>query len=201
MKNKLKSYSLVIVAAIVVVALAITIPTLLLSGDEAENPHSQEELDRLSAQMTLDYTHQEAAYEDLLTENPADDVALVGLGQISLRQEDYATAVNYFNQAIAINPGDALYYELLGEGYYQMNLMDKSVAAMEQAIALEPQNQLILINAGIVIQQAGGREEEARQLWQRAYDIDPESEFGQNAYHLLNPDEAQEEEQTENPHQ
>jgi Flp pilus assembly protein TadD len=191
----------VIAAAIIIVVLAIVIPMVLISGEDVENPHSDEELERLSAQMALDYTHQKAAYEDLLEANPSDDVALSGLGQISMREEDFATAVTFFTRAIEINPAVAQYHELLGEAYYEMNLLDKSVASMDQAVALEPDDQLILINAGIVIQQVGGREEEARQLWQRAYDLDPESDFGQNAFHLLYPEEAEEAATTENPHQ
>lgn len=197
----MRSYSLVIAAAIIIVVLAIVIPMVLISGEDVENPHSDEELERLSAQMALDYTHQKAAYEDLLEANPSDDVALSGLGQISMREEDFATAVTFFTRAIEINPAVAQYHELLGEAYYEMNLLDKSVASMDQAVALEPDDQLILINAGIVIQQVGGREEEARQLWQRAYDLDPESDFGQNAFHLLYPEEAEEAATTENPHQ
>lgn len=197
----MKSYSLAIAIAVIVVVLAIAIPMVILSGEDADNPHTPEELEQLSAQMALDYSHQKAAYQDLLAVNPNDDVALAGLARLAMNEGDPAAAVDYLNQAIAINPGDALHHEMLGEAYYEMNLLDKSVTAMEQAVALEPQNQLILINAGIVIQQAGGRDEEARQLWQRAYDLDPESDFGQDAYHLLYPQEAGNGQTTENPNQ
>ncbi|RJQ46629.1 MAG: hypothetical protein C4534_02380 [Gaiellales bacterium] len=169
------------------VLLAIGIPMVLLSGDDVENPHSDEDLARLTAQMEVDYSNQKAAYNDLLAANPQDALALSGLGQIAMIEGDFPTAANYLNQSIGIDPSDPYKYELLGEAYYEMKLIDKSVAAMEQAVALAPDNQMILLNAGTVLHQAG-REEEARQLWQRSYDIDPNSKFGQNAFHMLNPD-------------
>lgn len=196
----MKSYSLWIAVAAVVAILAVGIPMVLLSGsDQVDNPHSDEDLARLRAQMEVDYSNQKAAYNDLLAANPNDDLALSGLGQLAMLENDFPTATDYLNRAIAINPNDPYLYELLGEAYYEMQLIDKSVAAMEQALALAPDNQMILLNAGTVMHQAG-REEEGRQLWQRAYEIDPGSKYGQNAYQMLNPDIATTEGVT-NPHQ
>lgn len=196
----MKSYTVWIAVAVVVVALAITVPMILFSGDdEGANPHSPEDLARLTAQMAVDYSNQKAAYNDLLAANPNDDLALSGLGQIAMLENDYPTAVNYVNQAIAITADDPYLYMLLGEGYYKMKLSDKAIEAMDQAVALAPEDQEILLNAGYVYDQ-GGRKDEARQLWQRAYDLNPTSEAGKNAFHALNPDIPLDTETTVNPH-
>ncbi|MHB0916106.1 MAG: tetratricopeptide repeat protein [Thermoleophilia bacterium] len=198
----MKSYVVLIGVAFLVVILAVTIPLLLLSGDEAENPHTDEELARLSAQMAVDYDNQKAAYNDLLQANPDDYVALNGLAQVALIEGDYPTAVKHLTRAIEIKTDDPYLYMLLAEAYYKMQLTDKAIVAVEQAVALAPNSQDILLNAGYIYDQAEGKEEQARQYWQRAYDVDPNSETGKNAYHALNPDIPLEQTATtDNPHQ
>lgn len=197
----MKSYSVLIAIAAVVVLLAIAVPVIVFSGgNEVDNPHSDEELARLTAAKAVDYSNQKAAYNDLLAANPNDDLALSGLGQVAMIDSDYPTAVNYLNRAIAIKNDDPYLYMLLGEAYYKMKLTEKAIAAMDQAVTLAPGDQEVLLNAGYVYEQAEGKQEAARQLWQRAYDIDPTSEAGKNAYHALNPDIPVEQE-TVNPHQ
>lgn len=198
----MKSYVILIGVAFVVVVLAVTIPLVLLSGSEADNPHTDEELALLSAQMAVDYGNQKAAYNDLLQANPDDYVALDGLAQVALIENDYPTAVSYLTRATSIKTDDPYLFMLLAEAYYKMQLTDKAIAAVEQAVALAPNSQDILLNAGYIYDQADGKDELARQYWQRAYDVDPNSEIGKNAYHALNPDIPLEETTTTaNPHQ
>lgn len=195
----MRSYGVWIAVAVVVVILAIAVPTLLITSGGSDNPHSDEELARLTAQMEIDYSNQKAAFEDLLAADPNDYLALAGLGFFAGEEGDYAKMANYLNQAIAVKSDDAGLYVMLAEAYYRMKLTDKAIAAIDQAVALAPDDQGILLSAGYIYAQSPGMEDRARDFWQRAYDLDPNSEQGKNAYHMLNPDIPMEEE-VDNPH-
>ena len=192
-----------IAGALIIVALALTVPLLILNADgEEENPHTPEELAQMMQESTIEYDNQIAAYEDLLAANPNDDVALSGLAGIYLTREgEYNKAVDLFSRAIAVNPTNPFYYEGLGSAYFELQLYDKSEEQLQTAMEMAPDSQEIMINMGIILSQTG-RAEEATQLWQRAYDLDPTNDYGHMAEQLLGKDTGGgTDSAVDNPHQ
>lgn len=71
------------------------------------------ELDRFSlAKTTLN---------DALKLNDMNYFALIGLGKISILEQDYKKADEYYNLAISINPNDEWIYHELGISYFRVN--------------------------------------------------------------------------------
>ena len=64
-------------------------------------------------------------------ETAADILFLYGL--IAYQQKDYPTALDYFNQAKAQNPGIAYYTHKIADTYVQMHQHDRALAVLKQA--------------------------------------------------------------------
>ncbi|MHB1390475.1 MAG: tetratricopeptide repeat protein [Thermoleophilia bacterium] len=182
---KFKSYYWAIIAAAVIVPLVIIVPSLLSRGGSTDpsNPHTPEELARLKQQAT-DFTPQIAAYTDLITANPTDTVAMVGLGDLYLNNGKYSDAADWYKKATDVNPKEPLFHTWLGEAYFQMGMVDVGMREIQSALALDPNNQATLVVLGLFYSQTG-KTDEAKQTWQKAYDINPAAQYGHVAKQLL----------------
>ncbi len=79
---------------------------------------------------------------------------LTHLGEVELHAGNYDKAIDYLQQAIAVDPGAAVNYFLLGRSYGQkaqtvsifsaLSLAKKCIASFEQAHSLDPKNAQIL---------------------------------------------------------
>lgn len=181
---KFKSYYWAIIAAAVVVALVIVVPSLFSRGSNNQaSPHTPEELAQLQQQAT-DISPQIAAYTDLITANPADTLAMVGLGDLYLNNGKYSDAADWYKKATDVNPNEPLYHTWLGEAYFQMGMVDVGMREIQAALAIDANNQATLVVLGLFYSQTG-KTEEARQSWQKAYDVNPAGQYGHVAQQLL----------------
>lgn len=90
------------------------------------------------------------AFERRLAANPADHEALYYLGRLAKRRGDWAAVAARYERCTELAPTNALYWADLGEAYgklagkaglfQQLPLARKCHAALEKAVALEPNN-------------------------------------------------------------
>ena len=175
---KFKSYYWAIFAAVGVVVVLIFVLPRVFGGSSASgtDPHSQEQ--------QPDYTPQIEAYQDLLKANPKDAVALSGLGDVYMGQGNYSQAKDLFEQATSMDPGNALYHGRLGEAYYGLNMIDVALRELNTGLSIDPRNQAIMIDIGLIDSHTN-QSAQARQMWQKAIDINPNNRMAHTAKELI----------------
>ncbi len=180
-----KSYYWGIIAAVgVLIAVLVVLPNVIQGGSDDASPHSAADLAAMQQSEPVDYTPQIEAYQELVAANPGDAVAFAGLGEIYLSTGRYSEAVDQFDQAIAIDGNQAAYHGQLGEAYYAMGMVDIAVRELEAGLAIDANYQPILLDLGNVYTQSG-KQDKARQLWQKAFDINPTNRYGHVAKQLM----------------
>src|SRR5688500_7178881 len=98
---------------------------------------TQEALARASQEQRAGKPEAAAAiYQEILQAEPANHMAMHGLGLIAYRDKDYRTAATWISRALAINPREANYHNTLGACQRAMGMAEEAVASYRQAIAL-----------------------------------------------------------------
>jgi Flp pilus assembly protein TadD len=90
----------------------------------------------------------QAAFDRLLTADPANHEAVYHLGRLAIRRGDWKTAAERYERCTQISPTNALYWADLGEAYgklvgkagifQQLGLAIKCRSALERAVELAP---------------------------------------------------------------
>jgi len=75
-------------------------------------------------------------YQAALEAVPEEPAALLGLGDIQLRNRQPRLAAEFYRRAVAADPRNPDAYARLGEGYYQQRDPSAALSAWEQALAL-----------------------------------------------------------------
>lgn len=83
--------------------------------------------------------------------------ALSGLGWIRYKQEDFAVAKIFFEQAVQANPEQAEAWIGLGYANYSLGLYADTAVAWERAFELAPDDPTVLISLGTLHWKLGGR--------------------------------------------
>jgi predicted TPR repeat methyltransferase len=91
-----------------------------------------------------------AAYQAILRREPANIEILHAMGILHAQFEDYATAVDYFQQAIQHAPENPVLYLNLGNALKSQRLWPEAINAFLQAIAIKPEYATALNNLGTV---------------------------------------------------
>lgn len=86
---------------------------------------------------------------------------------------DQELEVEIYDQAIALNPGDAGAYFQRGIALHHLDRYEQALASYDQAIALIPDNAHAFFNRGIVLNNLG-RHEEALASFDQAIALDPD---------------------------
>ena len=79
------------------------------------------------------------------TESTIIDKIWKNIAVVSMEQEEYASAVNAWHNSIEIHPDGSAYNDL-GYCYIMLNMQEEALYAFENALALEPENELFLDN-------------------------------------------------------
>ena len=121
------------------------------------------------------------ALEAAAAQNAKDAQARVQLGNIFFDAEQYAQAINWYEQAIRINPNDANVSTDLGVAYYYTNQPDRALAQFDHSLRVDPKHIKTLLNVGIV--RAFGKQDlpGAAKAWQQVVELSPNSPEGQAA--------------------
>jgi superkiller protein 3 len=106
------------------------------------------------------------------------------LGQSAFKRDDYQTAVNEFEMAVAADPTMAVGYYSLGVSYYRLareldeKYYDSAIESFDKVLELSNPSESHYINSLEVAGQAlaaSGREDEARERFERLIEEDPTS--------------------------
>lgn len=118
-------------------------------------------------------------------QNPADAATRVELGNMYFDAGRFSEAVDWYQQALKIQPRDVNVSTDLGIAYYYMNDPDKALAQFDRSLAIEPTHAKTLLNIGIV--RAFGKQDlkGAADVWQKILTVAPASEEARAAKQAL----------------
>ncbi len=121
------------------------------------------------------------ALESVAQQNPKDVQPRVQLGNLYFDAEQYPQAINWYEQAYALNNRDANVSTDLGVAYYYTNQPDRAIKQFEHSLSIDPKHLKTLLNMGIV--RAFGKQdlEGAAKAWEEVVAIAPNSQEGQAA--------------------
>jgi tetratricopeptide (TPR) repeat protein len=109
----------------------------------------------------------------------------VELANLYFDADRYAEAISWYEQALALAPGDVNVSTDLGVAYYYTNQPDKALAQFDKSLALDPKHVKTLLNVGIV--RAFGKQDlkGATEAWQKVLEIAPNSPEAEAARRAL----------------
>jgi tetratricopeptide (TPR) repeat protein len=116
------------------------------------------------------------------TSNPRPRVELANL---YFDAERYSDAIQWYVEALKLNPNDIDVNTDLGVCYYYTNQPDKALEQFDKSLSLDPNHVKTLLNVGIV--RAFGKQDlqGAAQAWRQVLKISPDSPEGQAAKRAL----------------
>lgn len=122
-----------------------------------------------------------SALQDEAAKNPKDARPRVQLGNMFFDGEQYAQAITWYEQALAIDPRDPNVSTDLGVAYYYTNQPDRALTQFDHSLSIDPKHIKTLLNVGIV--RAFGKQDlgGAGKAWQQVVDLAPDSPEGQAA--------------------
>lgn len=85
-------------------------------------------------------------FSDALEIEPSNAFALIGLGDVRRKLEDYSEAISYYERAIASNPQLATAYNGLGLAYQELEQYDTAIQNFLLAIELDLENSVYAHN-------------------------------------------------------
>ena len=117
-----------------------------------------------------------SALKTTAQQNPTDLPTRVELGNMYFDAGRFPEAVEWYQQALTIQPKDVNVRTDLGISFYYMNDPDKALAQFEQSLAVDPKHAKTLLNVGIV--RAFGKKDlkGAAEAWQKLLAVAPSSE-------------------------
>lgn len=93
-----------------------------------------------------------ALYRKVLKRNPRNADALHLLGVIEIQSKNALAAIDLFDRAIALSPGNAAFFSNRGAALKELGRLDEALASLENALALQPHYAEALNNRGLVLQ-------------------------------------------------
>ena len=113
---------------------------------------------------TGDEMRAEGEYKKAIGEEPSSGDAYLGLGQISLSEQNPAQAQRYFMQATQVSPRLAAAYAALGQLYIQAHQRGEALLMLQKAVALDPTDWQSQYELGKLLM-ASGQSSRARDLF------------------------------------
>lgn len=125
------------------------------------------------------------ALRTLADQDPKSAQPRVDLGNVYFDAEQYTDAIQWYEQALAINPQDPDVSTDLGVAYYYTNQPARAVAQFEHSLEVDPTHTKTMLNMGIV--KAFGQQDLAGAVtaWQKVVELAPDSPEGQAARKAL----------------
>lgn len=116
------------------------------------------------------------ALEGLAGRDPKNTRARIELGNLHMDHEQWAEAVKWYSEALAIDPQNADVRVDMGACLVSLGKAPEAVAAFDQALAIAPGHKKAIFNKGIALMQSG-RPKDAVALWEdllKRYPDDPQ---------------------------
>ena len=109
-----------------------------------------------------------------LQKNPNDAALLAKIGRSYLAAEQFQSAKEYYEKSIAVKPDSEALNELAFL-YAKTGDIDKAVATLKQAVAIDPKNPAILYNLGFFEWKGKADPQAALAAWEKMLKVDPKS--------------------------
>jgi cytochrome c-type biogenesis protein CcmH/NrfG len=126
-----------------------------------------------------------SALKTTAQQNANDTASRVELGNMYFDAGRFSEAVDWYQQALKIQPKDVNVSTDLGIAYYYMNDPDRALAQFGRSLEIDPRHAKTLLNMGIV--RAFGKQDlkGAAEDWQKVVDLAPGSEEARAAKQAL----------------
>lgn len=111
-------------------------------------------------------------YQQALVYNTQDTSAMYHLAQVSVQKKDYPKALEYLNDALAIDPNSPAIYNLMGRIYRVQGNEAAAVNSFKKSLSVKPEFTLSYLDLANVYTKRGDRELAIAQL-RTAVSIDP----------------------------
>lgn len=110
---------------------------------------------------------------EAVNKNPRDYDSLVKLGNVLYDAKQFASAIQYYERALALHPENPDVRTDLGTAYWYAGDPDKAIAAMETSLKYRPGNPQTLFNLGWVRWQGKTDPKGAVQAWEDLLKANP----------------------------
>lgn len=150
-------------------------PTYDNGGDTAQSSINQPPL------IQPDVT---AYIQQLLKEKPNNAKTFAEVGDIYFDQRKFNEAIEYYKKTIAMEPDDVDSYNDIGLAYHYIGKSDEGLKYVEEGIKKNPNYQRAWLTKGFILAVKGSIGE-ARASWEKAYNIDQNSDIGKSAASFL----------------
>jgi len=111
---------------------------------------------------------------DTLNQNPNDFDSLVKLGNLFYDGQQFPSAIQYYERALAIHPENPDVRTDMGTAYWYTGNADKALAAMETSLKYRPGHPQTLFNLGWVRWQGKRDPKGAIEAWQQLLKANPD---------------------------
>ena len=201
MKDNMKWLLLIPIAVVLAVVMVLFIPRIISSdsgtsgnADDASRP----EQSQATQQEIADIQQKIDAVTELIAANPADaeaikelGVSYAELGKVQSDSEDFngslrnlKNAVDQFRKYLVLRPTDQEVRIELGLAYVDMGLIDLGVREIQTVTVQVSTNQRAWHTLGWALSQEG-KIPEARDAWQKSYNLNPTNTIGQESKQFL----------------
>jgi tetratricopeptide (TPR) repeat protein len=125
------------------------------------------------------------ALKSVAEREPSNPKPRADLANLYFDAERYQDAIKWYSEALALAPNDVNVSTDLGVCYYYTNQPDKALEQFDKSLKIDPKHTKTLLNVGIV--RAFGKQDldGARQAWEEAIKLAPDSPEGQAAKRAL----------------
>jgi cytochrome c-type biogenesis protein CcmH/NrfG len=115
-----------------------------------------------------------APFIEAVNKNPNDYESLVKLGNLFYDGQQFPSAIQYYERALAIHPENPDVRTDMGTAYWYAGNADKAQAAMETSLKYRPGHPQTLFNLGWVRWQGKGDPKGAIEAWQQLLKANPD---------------------------
>lgn len=123
-------------------------------------------------------------YKERLEIDPGDPKALAGIADAYFELQEFEKASEYYRRAIEKDPRDVDSYNDLGLSLHYIGRSEEGLRYVEEGIKVDPNYQRIWLTKGFILATTG-RIGEAKEAWQRAYSLGPNTDVGRAAMEFL----------------
>jgi cytochrome c-type biogenesis protein CcmH/NrfG len=111
---------------------------------------------------------------EAVKQNPGDNDSLVKLGNLYYDAQQYPSAIQYYEQALAIHPENPDVRTDMGTAYWYTGNADKAIAAMETSLKYRPGHPQTLFNLGWIRWQGKADPKGAVEAWEKLLKTNPD---------------------------
>lgn len=132
------------------------------------------------------YKQKEQAYLGILESNPEDDNALVGLGNLYFDHQQFQLAINMYERALKIQPGNTYVRTDLGVAYFNLGLPDIAIEEFQKVLKENPNHVTAHYNMGIVLWKGKNDFEGAKSEFKKVIELAPNDRLAEAAQQNIN---------------